>query len=91
MTVGSLYASIKPVNDEFGSTVSTHSPSLYLSLSFSIIMTTDTLGIFSFYIPTATSIRNNVMFSSRHFTYPLCALGQQILQPSASGKQRLPA
>lgn len=48
------------------------------------LVTTATLCVFTLYIPPTIGIRDNMMFFSCHIAYPLCALGQQIAQPSAS-------
>ena len=84
MTVGSLESSVLPVDDELSFAVDAHLPARRLRVGLGVIVTTGALGIFPLDIPTAVGIGDDMMFLPRHKPHPLCALGQQFLQPSAS-------
>ena len=84
MAVCGLDESVHTVNNEFGALISADLSSCVYGLFLRCKMAAGTLSATTFHIPTAIGIVNNMMRRTCHINYPLCALGQQVAQPSAS-------
>ena len=84
MAVCGLDASVHTVNNKFGALVSADLPTGIDGLLFGREMAARSLCAAAFYIPATLGIVNNMMRRTCHNDYPLCALGQQVAQPSAS-------
>ena len=84
VTIWALNNSVFAVRDQFGSLFFAYSASRVHGLFFGIIVAADALGIFALEVPPSIRVGDNMVFFSWHGRYPLCALGQQVLQPSAS-------
>ena len=84
MAVRALNHAVLAMWDQFGPLVAAHSAAGVHRLFLGFVVSAGSLGIFALNIPPTIRVGNYMMFFSRHNTYPLCALGQQFLQPSAS-------
>ena len=84
MAVRMLDDPVFAVGDKLGSLVDAHPTPRVQGFFFGLVVAAGPLGVFAFDIPPAVRVGDNMMLFSRHGPYPLCALGQQVLQPSAS-------
>ena len=84
MAVCGLDASVHTVDNKFGALISADLSSCVYGLFLGCKMAAGTLSAAAFYIPATLGIVNNMMRRTCHNDYPLCALGQQVAQPSAS-------
>ena len=84
VAVCGLDAPVYTVDNELGALVSTDLSSGVHSLFLGCEMTAGALRAATLHIPTPVGIVDDMMRRTCHINYPLCALGQQVAQPSAS-------